>query len=86
MPTKQNGQTHSSNSLALVEQLFECIWPTCGFALKGLMKNTADVSLNVSQNEAAYVNKHRGVFKVSFVRQLTETRLALSLSSCKNID
>ena len=57
-----------------------------GFALKGLMKNTADVSLNVSQNEAGYVNKHRVVFKVSFIRQLTETRLALSLSSCKNID
>ena len=56
-----------------------------GFALKGLMKNTADVSLNVSQNEAGYVNKHR-VVKVSFIRQLTETRLALSLSSCKNID
>ena len=69
----------SNNCLSVSDQL-------AGFALKGLMKNTADVSLNVSQNEAGYVNKHRGVFKVSFVRQLTETRLALSLSSCKNID
>ena len=30
VPTPQNGQTHSSNSLALANELFECVWPFCG--------------------------------------------------------
>ena len=34
MPTKQNGQTHSNNSSATVDELFECVWPFCGLALR----------------------------------------------------
>ena len=26
MPTLPNGQTHSNNSLAVVDELFECVW------------------------------------------------------------
>ena len=28
-PTPQNGQTHSNNSSATADDLFECIWPFC---------------------------------------------------------
>ena len=35
-PTLQNGQTHSNNSSAKVDELFECVWLFCGLALKGL--------------------------------------------------
>ena len=28
--TLQNGQTHSNNSLATADGLFECVWPFCG--------------------------------------------------------
>ena len=30
VPTPQNGQTHSNNSLAFANELFECVWPFCG--------------------------------------------------------
>ena len=30
MPTLQNGQTHSNNSSAVADRLFECVWPFCG--------------------------------------------------------
>ena len=30
VPTTQNGQTHSNNSLATADELFECVWPFCG--------------------------------------------------------
>ena len=30
-PTPQNGQTHSNNSLAKADKLYECVWPFCGF-------------------------------------------------------
>ena len=26
-PTPQNGQTHSNNSSAIADELFECVWP-----------------------------------------------------------
>ena len=26
----QNGQTHSNNSSAISNELFECVWPFCG--------------------------------------------------------
>ena len=29
--TSQNGQTHSNNSPATANTLFECVWPFCGF-------------------------------------------------------
>ena len=29
-PTQQNGQTHSNNSSAFVDELFECVWLFCG--------------------------------------------------------
>ena len=29
-PTPQNGQTHSNNSLAKGDELFESVWPFCG--------------------------------------------------------
>ena len=29
-PTLQSGQTHSNNSSAKADELFECIWPFCG--------------------------------------------------------
>ena len=32
----QKGQIHSNNSSAATDQLFECVWPIVGFALKGL--------------------------------------------------
>ena len=32
----QNAQTHSNNSLAVADKLFECVWLFCVFALKGL--------------------------------------------------
>ena len=35
MPTSQNGQTHSNNSSAVGDELFECVWPFVGLALKG---------------------------------------------------
>ena len=28
-PTLQNGQTHSNNSSAVADELFECVWPFC---------------------------------------------------------
>ena len=28
-PTPQSGQTHSNNSSAVVDELFECVWPFC---------------------------------------------------------
>ena len=30
MPTPSNGQTHSNNSSAVVDKLFECVWPVSG--------------------------------------------------------
>ena len=30
-PTSQNGQTDSNNSSATADELFECVWPFCGF-------------------------------------------------------
>ena len=30
VPTPQNGHTHSNNSLAFANELFECVWPFCG--------------------------------------------------------
>ena len=30
MPIPQNGQTHSNNSPAFGDELFECVWPFCG--------------------------------------------------------
>ena len=30
MPIPQNGQTHLNNSLAIADELFECVWPFCG--------------------------------------------------------
>ena len=30
MPAPQNGQTHSNNSLAKADKVFECVWPFCG--------------------------------------------------------
>ena len=29
-PTPQNSQTHSNNSSATPDELFECVWPFCG--------------------------------------------------------
>ena len=29
-PTLQNSQTHSNNSSATPDELFECVWPFCG--------------------------------------------------------
>ena len=29
VPIRQNGQTHSNNSLATADELFECVWPFC---------------------------------------------------------
>ena len=29
-PVSQNGQTHSNNSSAVCDGLFECVWPLCG--------------------------------------------------------
>ena len=29
-PIPQNGQTHSNNSSAVTNELFECVWPFCG--------------------------------------------------------
>ena len=29
-PSQQNGQTHSNNSLAFADELFDCVWPFCG--------------------------------------------------------
>ena len=28
-PTPQNGETHSNNSSAVADELFECVWPFC---------------------------------------------------------
>ena len=34
-PIPQNGQTHSSNSSAIADELFQCVWPFSGIgALK----------------------------------------------------
>ena len=30
MPASQNGQTHSNNSLAAVNEFYACVWPFCG--------------------------------------------------------
>ena len=29
-PTPQNGQTHSNNSSATADELFQCVWLFCG--------------------------------------------------------
>ena len=29
MPTPQNGQTHSNNSSAFADEMFECVLPFC---------------------------------------------------------
>ena len=29
-PIPQNSQTHSNNSSAFADELFECVWPLCG--------------------------------------------------------
>ena len=29
-PIPQNGRTHSNNSSAVADKLFECVWPFCG--------------------------------------------------------
>ena len=31
-PISQNGQTHSNNSSAKADELFECVWPFCEVA------------------------------------------------------
>ena len=36
MSISQNGQTHSKNSSVVAHELFKCVWPFCGLALKGL--------------------------------------------------
>ena len=42
VPTPKNGQTHSNNSLAVADELFECVWPFCGFDAESVKphKNT----------------------------------------------
>ena len=30
MPNLQNGQTHSNDSSAFADELFECVWLFCG--------------------------------------------------------
>ena len=32
IPTQQSGQTHSNNSSAVADELFECVRPFCGVA------------------------------------------------------
>ena len=39
MPTPQNGQTHSNNSSAVVEEVFECVWPFCGVGVSRVNAN-----------------------------------------------
>ena len=34
----KNGQKHSNILSADADELFECVWPFCGFALNGLSK------------------------------------------------
>ena len=35
-PASQNGQTHSNNSLAKADALFECVWPFCGIGAESV--------------------------------------------------
>ena len=42
-PISQNGQTHSNNSLAVADELFECVWPFCGIgALRDKVRHLKD--------------------------------------------
>ena len=34
MPTPNNGETHSDNSSATADELFDCVWPFCGVGAK----------------------------------------------------
>ena len=36
VPTLQDGQTHSNNSLAIADESFEYVLPFCGLVTKGL--------------------------------------------------
>ena len=50
-PTPQNGQSHSNNSSAIADQLFECAWPFCRLELKGLTIKTPE-----GRSDASTVN------------------------------
>ena len=50
MPTPQNGQTHSSNSPATVDELFEYVWPFFGVSIWRVnMKNLWKCIFRVSR-------------------------------------
>ena len=40
MPISQNGQTHTNNSSARADEMFECVWPFCGVGTSRVKKET----------------------------------------------
>ena len=55
--TPQNGQTHSNNSSATANELFDCVWLFCGVAAEGV-KSTLNIPVpsNYKDIEIQYLD------------------------------
>ena len=66
-PTPQNGQTHSNNLCATVDQLFEFVWPFCGVSAYRVKINpfitNVTLPLKISEN-LTMIDKCMGLFLV----------------------
>ena len=84
MPTSQNGQTHSNNSSAVADELFECVWPYVGLKLEGLsvplvkdyeitmvlLLTTSYTIINLHELQS----QHKFVFETRETKRFSETR------------
>ena len=53
-PTPQNGQTHSNNSSATADKLFEWVWPFCGV---GAERVNGKINQNISQGSQTILRR-----------------------------
>ena len=77
-PIPQNGQTHSNNSSAVGDKLFECVWPFCGIGVKGLTH-----SLPLKMEIINYCSDLASNFGMKFLRLIiawTRSQLAFTCS------
>ena len=57
MPTSQNGQTPSSNSSTVADELFKCVWPICGVGAWKVKDGDAKIGkkkINDDTNDLCY--------------------------------
>ena len=72
MSIPQNGQTHSKNSSVVADELFKCVWPFCGLALKGL--SSVESLKHLACTKKGTINKSQ---------QFLKKKSSLKNSSCR---